>query len=285
LAQRGGNPGFQVLHASQVIEMDDAPATALRSKPDNSISKGVGAVANGAAAGFVSMGNTGAVIGAATLGLKTLKGVRRPGIAVTLALTGQPLTFIDMGASIAPRPEDLLQYAAMGMIYMRDCLGVREPRVGLLNIGSEKGKGTDLLKEAYDLLEGSGLKFVGNVEGSELFHEPCDVIVTDGFTGNVVLKLLEHFSGFMLGMVLKELREHQVEWAEQALGKVKRAIDYSTYGGALVLGVNGVVIKGHGRSDAKAVANALAVALRAVDAEVNRHIELGLGKLPPPQAG
>jgi phosphate acyltransferase len=284
LEERGGNPGFELLHASQVIEMSDSPTQALRAKPDSSISRCVGAIRSRHAGAVVSMGNTGAVVGAATLGLGTLAGVRRPGIAVTLELTGHPVTIIDMGANIAPKPDHLLQYAAMGTVYMRSCLGVRKPRVGLLNVGEEKGKGTDLLKEAHELLEQSELDFVGNVEGGDIFRNVCDVVVTDGFTGNVVLKLLEQFASFFLGRILGELQRHGAAWGEDALRSLKRAIDYSTYGGALLLGVDGVVVIGHGRSDETAVANAIALACRAIDARVNEHIEHGLATLAAPPA-
>ena len=276
LEEAGGNPGFEIQHSTQVIGMGESPAQALRAKPDSSIGACVAAVRAGRAAALVSMGNTGACVGASTLGLGTLEGVRRPGIAVTLELTGTPLTLLDMGANTATQSADLAQYGAMGAVYMRDCLGVLNPRVGLLNVGEEKGKGTKLLKEAYDLMPNPCYEFVGNVEGSDLFEGVCDVVVTDGFTGNVVLKLLEQFSGFLLGLVLKQLAEHEVAWAKDALSKVRRSIDYSTYGGALLLGVRGIVVIGHGRSDDAAVANALALACRAVDARVNAHIEQGL---------
>jgi len=277
LEELGGNPGFDLAHASEVIEMGDSPAQALRTKKDSSIGRCVLAVKEGQAGAVVSMGNTGACVGAATLGLGTLEGVRRPGIAVTLQLTGQPVTLLDMGANIKTKPDHLYQYGEMASIYMRDCLGVRRPRVGLLNVGEEKGKGTDLLKGAYDLFEASDLEFVGNVEGSDLFRGACDVVVTDGFTGNVILKLLEHFSGFMLKLVMMEREGHGAqEWGGKALAEVRRTIDYSTYGGALLLGVGGVVVIGHGRSDDDAVANAIALACRAIDANVNLHIEQGL---------
>jgi glycerol-3-phosphate acyltransferase PlsX len=273
-----GGQGFAIQHASEVIGMAESPATALRAKPDSSIAGCVGAVKRGQAGAVVSMGNTGAVVGACTIGLGTLEGVRRPAIAVTLSLTGRPVTLLDMGANIVAKPQDLVQFASMGAVYARDCLGVAEPRVGLLNIGSEAAKGTDLLKEAHALLAANGarVQFVGNVEGNDIFHSAADVVVTDGFTGNVVLKLLEGFAGFMLQLLLSELRSHQVEWTQDALTKVKRQIDYAEYGGALLLGVNGIVVKGHGRSDANAVANALHVAARALDADVNRHIVAGL---------
>ena len=276
LAQLGGNPGFAIQHASQVIGMAESPATALRAKPDSSIAVCVGAVKKGYAGAIVSMGNTGAVVGAATIGLGTLEGVRRPAIAVTLNLTGRPVTLLDMGANIAPKASDLAQYGAMGMIYMRDVIGVAKPRVGLLNIGEEASKGTDLLKEAHTLLSESGLDFVGNVESNQIFASIADVVVADGFTGNVVLKLLEGFSGFMLQLLLKELKSHGAQWSETALRSVRKQIDYAEYGGALLLGVNGIVVKGHGRSDAGAVANACRQAARALDADVNGHIVSGL---------
>ncbi|MBL8800792.1 MAG: phosphate acyltransferase PlsX [Planctomycetes bacterium] len=277
-ASQLGGDGFAIQHASEVVGMSESPAAALRAKPDSSISVCVGAVKRQLAAAVVSMGNTGAVVGACTLGLGTLEGVRRPAIAVTLSLTGRPVTLLDMGANAAAKAQDLVQFAEMGAVYARGALGVEAPRVGLLNIGSEPTKGTDLLKEAHQLLaaQAERLHFVGNVEGNDIFHSAADVVVTDGFTGNVVLKLLEGFSGFMLHLLLKELKAHNVEWTQDALGKVRRQIDYAEYGGALLLGVNGIVVKGHGRSDANAVANALHVAARALDANVNQHIVSGL---------
>jgi phosphate acyltransferase len=225
----------------------------------------------------VGMGNTGACVGAATLGLGTIPGVRRPGIAVTLDLAGgQPVTILDMGANIAPKADHLLQYGAMATAYAQSCLGQARPRVGLLNVGEEKGKGTDLLKEAHELLESSGLAFVGNVEGGDIFRGVCDIVVTDGFTGNVILKLLEQFATFFMGKIVAELKKSGAELGPGALGGLKTVIDYKSYGGALLLGVNGVVIIGHGRSDEKAIANAIAQAVRAADARVPEHIERGL---------
>ncbi|MEE2941391.1 MAG: phosphate acyltransferase PlsX [Planctomycetota bacterium] len=276
LEERGGNPGFDLLHAHEVIGMEEKPGVALRSKPRSSIALATGAVKQGAAGAHVSMGNTGAVVGAATVGLKTLPGVRRPGIAVTIEFTGRPVTVLDMGANVAPKPEHLLQYGHMGTIYSRDLLGCDAPRVGLLNIGEEESKGTDLLRDAHAQLRDSGLDFVGNVEGGDLFKGACDVVVTDGFTGNVVLKLMEGFAGFMLRMVHGELEKNGAAWGPQALTSLHKQVDYSEYGGALLLGVNGIVVIGHGRSDARAVANALDLARRAIDADVNAHIVAGL---------
>jgi glycerol-3-phosphate acyltransferase PlsX len=276
LKDLGGDPGFAIRHASEVIGMGESPATALRAKPDSSIASMIAATRGGDAGAAVSMGNTGAVVGAATLGLGTLAGVKRPGIAVTLALTGHPLTILDMGANIAPKPEHLFQYGVMGSIYMRDCIGTPEPRVGLLNIGEEESKGTDLLKAAFGLLKNSPLRFVGNLEGNDLFQNKAEVVVTDGFTGNVVLKLMEEMASFMLKLSMTELAEQGIQGAPGALARVKKSIDYAEYGGALLLGVAGVVIIGHGRSDENAVANAIGLAARALDAEVNEHIVRGL---------
>jgi glycerol-3-phosphate acyltransferase PlsX len=276
LADLGGDPGFAVHHASQVITMGESPATALRAKPDSSISQMIALTRAGEAGAAVSMGNTGAVVGGATLGLGTLAGVKRPGIAVTLDLTGHPLTILDMGANIAPKPEHLYQYGVMGSVYMRDCIGKPEPRVALLNIGEEESKGTDLLKAAFGLLKSSSLDFVGNVEGNDLFQNKAEVVVTDGFTGNVVLKLMEEMAAFMLRLSLTELAAQGIRGAPEALARVKKSIDYAEYGGALLLGVAGIVIIGHGRSDENAVANAVGLAARALDAGVNDHIVRGL---------
>jgi len=280
LSRLGGNPGFPVEHASEVIAMGESPSKALRAKKDSSISRAVRSIREGHTGACVSMGNTGACVGAATLMLGTLPRVHRPGIAVTLELTGSPVTLLDMGANVVPRPQHLAQYGAMGTIYQRDCLGIESPRVGLLNVGEEKGKGTDLLKEAFELLEAGELSFIGNVEGSDIFRNVCDVVVTDGFTGNVILKLLEQFASFLLQKVTGELTASGARWGPDLLANVMRVIDYSTYGGALLLGVNGVVVIGHGRSDANAVKNALGLACRALDAGVNEHIEQGLAGAP-----
>jgi len=271
-------PGFGIRHASQVVGMGESPATALRTKPDSSISSMIAALKAGQAGAAVSMGNTGAVVAAATLGLGTLAGVKRPGIAVTIDLTGHPLTILDMGANAAPKAEHLYQYGVMGSVYMRDCLGKTTPRVGLLNIGEEEGKGTDLYKEAFALLKSSNLQFVGNLEGNDLFLDKADIVVVDGFTGNVVLKLMEGFATFMLRTAITELARKGFQGAAEALSPVRRSVEYSEYGGALLLGVSGVVVIGHGKSDENAVANALDLGARALDANVNEDIVQGLEK-------
>lgn len=272
LASHGGDPGFRILHASQIIGMDESPATALRSKQDSSIAKLMGAVKAGHAGAAVSMGNTGAVVGAATLLLGTLPGVLRPGIAVTMKFGGSPLTILDMGALSQPKPENLLQHALMGAALAKSAHGISNPRVGLLNIGGEASKGTDLLKAVFPLLESSQLNFVGNVEGNEVFRGKCDVLVTDGFTGNVLLKFCEDFAAQMIQLTVKESAQSGVQIPRDALLRIQRHIDYSEYGGALLLGVNGIVFKGHGRSDHNAVSNALLAASHALDMRLNENI-------------
>lgn len=278
LVELGGNPGFAIRHASQVIGMGESPPTALRQKPDSSIGGMIAAIKKGEAGAAVSMGNTGAVVGAATIGLGTLAGVLRPGIAVSMQLTGRPLTVVDMGALLEPKPESLMQFGVMGSVYSRDVLGVAAPRVGLLNVGEEDSKGTETLKNAFKLLKHAPIDFIGNIEGNDVLQHKADVVVTDGFTGNVVLKLMEDMAGFMLKLAFTELGKHGIRVPLEAIAAIKKQVDYSEYGGALLLGVDGVVIIGHGRSDETAVANALSVGARALDAGVNAHIVTGLEK-------
>ena len=272
LASRNCPSNLTLQHATEVIGMDEKPGVALRAKPGASIPVGIGCVRGGEAGAFISMGNTGAVVGAATLGLGTLEGIRRPGIAITTHMTGRPVTILDMGANVVPKPAHLLHYGLMGSTLASDVDGIENPRVGLLNIGEEASKGTDLLRAAHQLLSESHLNFVGNVEAGEIFGKDVDVVVTDGFTGNVFLKPLEGLSSFMLTQVTQQLDAHQAGWGEEALADLRHHVDYSEYGGALLLGVNGVVIIGHGRSDARAVANAIRQAARALDVDVNAHI-------------
>jgi len=272
LASRNCPSNLTLQHATEVIGMDEKPGVALRAKPGASIPVGIGCVRGGEAGAFISMGNTGAVVGAATLGLGTLEGIRRPGIAITTHMTGRPVTILDMGANVVPKPAHLLHYALMGSTLASDVDGIENPRVGLLNIGEEASKGTDLLRAAHQLISDSHLNFVGNVEAGEIFGKDVDVVVTDGFTGNVFLKTLEGLSSFMLAQVTQQLDAHQAGWGEEALADLRHHVDYSEYGGALLLGVNGVVIIGHGRSDARAVANAIRQAARALDVDVNAHI-------------
>lgn len=269
---------ISVYHAQEVIQMHESPAASVRRKRNSSIVVGLNLVKEGFGDAFFSAGNTGAVVCAATLELGLLPGIERPGIAVvTPTLKGTSL-IVDVGANIDSKPLHLLQYAIMARAYCQNILNKPNPSVGLLNIGEEESKGTDFLKETYELLEKSSLNFVGNVEGKALFSGKCDIVVCDGFVGNVALKVTEgtaetiqvflkrHLikSGFLgkLGIIL----------LKPTFNKFKKDLDYAEYGGATLLGVSGVVIIGHGRSNARAIKNAIRVASEEVERKINEKI-------------
>lgn len=254
----------------------ETPVEAMRRLPRNSVAEGIGLVKAGQADAFVSAGNTGLVVASATLGLRCLEGIRRPGIAVTINGERGPFTLIDVGANPQPKAIDMLHYAVMGSAYVHDALGVQEPRVGLMNIGSEDKKGNPLVREARELLRNarSNFRFVGNIEGVDVFSGVCDVIVSDGFTGNVLLKVSEGCAEYMLRAMARLMGEVGIEQQQlgRVVGRMKQDVDYSEYGGALLLGVEGIVTICHGRSEAPAFANAIRFAARAVGARVNSHI-------------
>ncbi|HLU40421.1 MAG TPA: phosphate acyltransferase PlsX [Planctomycetota bacterium] len=267
-----GLSGCEIIDAPDVLTCNDTPVDAMRRKPNNSISLGIRAVAERRAAGFISAGSTGVVVAAASVGLPRLEGIRRPGIAV--AITGEggvPFVVVDVGANPQPKAVDLLQYAIMGSAYYRGTLGNDRPRVGLLNIGTEDTKGNPLTKEAALLLREAPINFVGNVEGVDVFAGRCDVVVCDGFTGNVLLKVSEGCAEYLLRTTASFMREAGID-GRQVLQKLKQRVDYSEYGGAQLLGVDGGVTICHGRSGPEAICNAIRFALRAAGAEVNHHI-------------
>ncbi len=265
-------------HTTEVIEMGESAATSVRRKRDSSIVVGVNLVKDGVGDAFFSAGNTGAVVCAGTLGLGLLPGIERPGIAiVTPALKGVSL-IIDVGANIDPKPSQLLQYGIMGAAYFRYILNHENPTVGLLNIGEEEAKGTGFIKETYELLEKSGLNFVGNVEGKDLFSGKCNVILSDGFVGNVALKVMESVVETMQVFLKRHLLSSNplgklgLIFLKPSFKRFKKDLDYSEYGGAPLLGVNGVVIIGHGRSNARAIKNAIRVAKEEVERKFNEKI-------------
>jgi len=267
-----------ILATETVIAGHEKPVEALRAKPDASIALAVGAVRNGKADGLVAFGNTGATVAASTMGLGLLPGIRRPGIAVSLLGENGRFLLLDAGANPSPKPLHLLQYAVMGGAYARNVLDRKQPRVGLLNIGGEAGKGNEVMKKAYALLEDSQLDFVGNVEGNQLFSGAADVFVTDGFVGNMVLKVVEGFAEYLVSVAADAGGEGGLRTLlRQLLG----ASDYSEVGGALLLGLNGAVVIGHGRSHANAVLPALRAARAEIEAEVNRHIVEDLAAANP----
>jgi glycerol-3-phosphate acyltransferase PlsX len=268
---------ISIYPTQEVIGMNESAAVSVRRKRNSSIVVGINLVKDGYGAAFLSAGNTGAVVCAATLGLGLLPGIERPGIAiVTPSLKGISL-IIDVGANIDPKPTQLLQYGIMGDAYSRYILNKPNPSVGLLNIGEEEAKGTDFLKETHELLQKSKLNFVGNMEGKDLFSGKCDVIVCDGFVGNIALKITEAAAETMQIFLKRHLLKNflgkiGIFFLLPGLKGFKRDLDYAEYGGAPLLGVNGVVIIGHGRSNARAIKNAIRVAKEEIERQVNEKI-------------
>jgi glycerol-3-phosphate acyltransferase PlsX len=263
--------------AQEVIEMSEPAASSIRRKRNSSIVLGIDLVKDGQADAFFSAGNTGAVVCAATLSLGLLPGIERPGIAIVAPTLKGISLIIDVGANIDPKPTQLLQYGIMSDAYFRYILNRPNPTVGLLNIGEEESKGTELVKEARELLEKSRLNFIGNVEGKDLFAGKCDIIVCDGFLGNVALKVtesvVETMQVFLKRHILRNpLSKLGLVFLKSSFSRFKKDLDYAEYGGAPLLGVNGVVIIGHGRSNAKAIKNAIRVAKEEVERQFNEKI-------------
>jgi len=268
---------IEVMHTSETIEMCEPAATSVRRKRKSSIVLGLNLVKEGKASAFFSAGNTGAVVCAATLELRLLPGIERPGIGIVTPTLKGPAFIIDVGANIDPKPNQLLQYAIMGDAYCRNILNKPNPTIGLLNIGEEEVKGTEFMREVHELLQKSNLNFLGNVEGKDLFSGKCDIIVCDGFVGNVALKVSESAAEAMQVFLKRHLLSNILGkigllFLLPSLKRFKKDIDYAEYGGAPLLGVNGVVIIGHGRSNARAIKNAIRVAKEEVERKVNDKI-------------
>jgi phosphate acyltransferase len=268
---------LSIVHASQRIEPGEPPATAVRRKPDSSIVVGLNLEKAGEVDAFVSAGSTGAVMAASLFILRPLPGVDRPAVATMLPTSKGPLVMLDAGANVDCRPSHLVQFARLGAIYARDVLGHEDPRVGLLNIGEEPEKGNELSVETYRRLEATDLTFVGNVEGRQIIEGVCDVLVTDGFVGNVLLKFYESVAGFVFGLLRQELT---ADGGDAKLGRVGRMLDYAEYGGAPLLGVNGISIICHGGSPPRAITNAILAAVAASDAHMVGHIRSEVGAHP-----
>lgn len=263
-------------HAEQAIGMDESPVEALRQKPRSSISRMVEAMKEGRADAFVSAGNTGAVVAAAQMALRTLRGVRRAGISIVVPTFHGPVVVIDVGANIHAKPLHLAQYGLMASVYSQRVLGTKSPRVGLMSIGSEDAKGTDLVHETRHLLRSAPINFCGNAEGRDLFNGSFDVIVCDGFVGNVVLKVIEGMGEGMIRMLAEELGSSapdMVSKLKPVISKLQEQHDYSSYGGTPLLGIDGIGIISHGSSKARAIKNALKAASRFAGQKVNEAIE------------
>ncbi|MBW3627795.1 MAG: phosphate acyltransferase PlsX [Gemmatimonadetes bacterium] len=270
---------IEIVHAPQRIEMGEPPAQAIRRKPDSSIVVGLALQKQGEVDAFISAGSTGAVMAGSLVLLRPLPGVDRPAIGALLPTRHGRILLLDAGANIDTRPHHLVQFAHLGTIYARNLMGIEEPRVGLLNIGEEPEKGDERALEAHRLLAAStSLHFVGNIEGRDIIEDKCDVVVCDGFVGNVLLKFYESVATFIVGLFRAELEAAN---ADLDISRIIQVLDYTEYGGAPLLGVNGVTIICHGGSPPRAVRNAIRVAVQAVESQVVAHIQTRLAAAQP----
>lgn len=276
---------LEVRHASQSVSMTDKPSDIVKGKPDSSLHVGLSLVREGEADAFVSAGNTGAVLGVAMLrpvGLGRIPGVKRPALGVVFPLKERPF-LIDNGANADCRPDYLLQFALMGSLYVEHVIGVARPRVALISNGEEEGKGSALVKEAIPLLAASGLNYIGNIEPKEFLRGAAEVGVTDGFTGNIMMKTAEAIASSMSELIRSELKSSPITavgglLAKSAFSRVRQQLNPDEVGGAPLLGVNGPVIVGHGRSNAYAIKQAVGQARRMVANNVVAAIAAGLAK-------
>jgi phosphate acyltransferase len=280
-----GRERLEVFHCSQAVGMHESPVEGLRKKPDNSITRCWQLLAERKVDALVGAGNTGAMVAGGLRLKRFLPGVRRPGIAAVMPTLRGPCVVLDVGANVAPKPTDLFQYGLMGEVYAKYLLGKVRPTVGLMNVGEEEGKGHDLARDAFNLLSGAlKERFVGNVEGRDIHRGKCDVVVTDGFVGNVVLKLSEGVFEFVMKMVTHEIAGAlDVEKAKgmQALQNLVKRYDYHETGGADLLGIDGICIICHGSSRERAIVSALGVAEKHAQARVNERIVEEIAALTP----
>lgn len=268
---------IEILHTTQVVEMGDRAVEAVRRKKDSSISRAVDLVKHDKADAVVSAGHTGAAVAASAIKLRTLPGIDRPGIAAVLPTEVNVFVLIDAGANIDARPEHLVQYAFMGTVYSRHVLGYKNPKVGLISLGEEDVKGNEMTKEVFKMLRKSSLNFVGNIEGRHLFEDPVEVVVCDGFVGNVILKTCESISVAIFTWLKHELsrtpmRKLGALLARESFRTIRDKTNYEEYGGSPLLGVDGICIIAHGSSTPLAVKNALRVAAESIEQQVNPHI-------------
>ncbi|MBR3382126.1 MAG: phosphate acyltransferase PlsX [Clostridia bacterium] len=278
------DPRVKVVHAPQVITCDEQPTVAVKRKKDSSLVAAMNVMAAHEADCLISAGSTGAVLTAATLIVRRIPGVKRPALAPVMPTAGKPFLLLDCGANSDCKPEYLPQFAVMGAAYMQGVMGVENPRVGLVNNGEEEAKGSELTKAAYALLKETEVNFAGNCEGREIFSGEYDVIVTDGFTGNVILKEAEGLASALFKMLKRGLYSSfrtklGAALAKPAFKSVKKTMDYTEYGGAPLLGINGGIIKAHGSSDAKAFVNAIRQARLYVMGGVTEKIARGISAL------
>lgn len=275
---------IEIVHAPETIEMHEPSAIALRSKKKSSITVGVESLKKGDAEAIFSAGHTGASVAASVVKLRTLPGIERPAIATVFPTPTGHFVLIDSGGNVDSSPQNLFEFAIMGEVYCKYILKKENPRIGLLNIGEEDTKGNELTKETFKLLSGKSMNFIGNVEGRDLFNGKVDVVVCDGFVGNIVLKTCESFAKGLQSMLKTELTKTPIRafgalLSKGAFNELKAKGDYAEYGGAPLLGINGICIIGHGSSNAKAVKNGIRVASEFIEHKVNKHIEERVGEL------
>ncbi len=277
---------IQIVHASEHIGMDEKAANAVRSKRDSSMRVGLKLVREKKVAGFVTAGNTGAAMATAKMVLGALPGVDRPALAIVVpTLSGSPSILLDVGANVDCKPHNLEQFAVMGELYARSVLKIPRPRVGVLSVGEEEGKGNDLTRETYALLKQLPINFIGNVEGRDIYNGNCDVIVCDGFVGNVALKTSEGLTRLVREMLKASLTTTVTAQvgallSRKAFNAFKKRVDPSEYGGAPLLGVRGVCIIGHGSSNDRAIMNGIRVTAEFVQAGINDRIEREFSQRP-----
>lgn len=276
-ASRLNDRRVQVVNASEVMTMEDKPTAAMRKKKDSSMARAIDLVGEGRADAVISVGNTGGILASATFKLRPLPGVERAGIVTVIPGADNEFVLLDSGANVECKPIHLLQYAVMGNIYSREILGYKKPRVGLLSVGTEDGKGNELTLGAFKLCKQIDLNFIGNVEGYDLFANRVDVVICDGFVGNVVLKTCESLAMGMISMLKRELsrnpkRKLGAYLAQNALRAIKRRMDPEAYGGAPLLGLNGTVMKAHGSAREKAIMNAIRITTETVEHQINKAI-------------
>jgi glycerol-3-phosphate acyltransferase PlsX len=280
----GSSLPIEIRNADEVVTMDDSPADAFRKKKNSSIRVAADLVRNGEAAGLVSAGNTGAVMTISKMVFGMVPGVDRPALATVLpTLTGYSV-MLDVGANVACKPDHLVQFAVMGHLFSKKIVGVAEPRVGLMSVGEEESKGNDLVREVHQTLKHVNLNFIGNVEGRDIYNGRADVIVCDGFTGNVALKTSEGLIEAMLKLMKEELTRNMqarlgAALSRQAFRRLKKRLDYSEYGGAPLLGLRGASIICHGRSNGNAIKNAIRVAKDFAENHVDSMLAAELSRI------
>ncbi|MEG1392827.1 MAG: phosphate acyltransferase PlsX [Christensenellaceae bacterium] len=275
---------LSMIHTTQIIEMEDSPVKAIKEKTDSSMVVALRELSCGNAQMMISAGSTGALVAGATLIVKRIKGIKRPALAPVLPTKTGEVLLIDCGANVDCKPQYLNQFGIMGSIYMQKVFGINTPKVGLINNGAEEEKGNELTKEAYQLLKEAPINFVGNAEGRDLLSGQFDVLVCDGFTGNIVLKFVEGCAKTILGMLKGYVLESTKAkigslFMKGAFSKLKKKMDYKEYGGALLLGLTGGVMKAHGSSDAKAIFNSIENARKFIAGDVVEMIAREVSKI------